>query len=218
MPHLLSQALTSMYLTGALLAPPSGTDKPNIACVPYIGCETALDVAHTNMSVDHTELERLQSQIDRLASRGWTVAEADRLDAEEQAAAEEKARQESAEPQNEPQEVVSEPQSGSSLGTFQITGYGADCVGCSGITATGVDVRGGVTHYQGYRVIAADWSVLPPYSIVNIEGVGECIVLDSGGAIKGAIIDLLFPSEADTIAWGRQLRNVSVIQYGGGGY
>ena len=68
-------------------------------------------------------------------------------------------------------------QSGTSLGTFQVTGYGADCVGCSGITAAGIDVRGGITHYQGYRVIATDPSVIPMFSIVNIEGVGNCIYL-----------------------------------------
>lgn len=104
---------------------------------------------------------------------------------------------------------------GANLGTFQVTGYGADCVGCSGITAAGVNVQGGVTHYQGYRVIATDPNVIPMFSIVHIEGVGNCIAVDTGGAIKGNIIDLLFPSEAHTHAWGRQHRNVSIIRYGG---
>lgn len=115
------------------------------------------------------------------------------------------------------QQSQSTPQQsgGTNLGTFQVTGYGADCVGCSGITAAGVNVQGGVTHYQGYRVIATDPNVIPMFSIVHIEGVGNCIAVDTGGAIKGNIIDLLFPSEAHTHAWGRQHRNVSIIRYGG---
>lgn len=116
------------------------------------------------------------------------------------------------------QQSQSNPQQssgGTNLGTFQVTGYGADCVGCSGITAAGVNVQGGVTHYQGYRVIATDPNVIPMFSIVHIEGVGNCIAVDTGGAIKGNIIDLLFPSEAHTHAWGRQHLNVSIIRYGG---
>ena len=113
------------------------------------------------------------------------------------------------------QQQIAQQSQGTNLGTFQITGYGADCVGCSGITAAGINVRGGVTHYQGYRVIATDPNVIPMFSIVHIEGVGNCIAVDTGGAIKGNIIDLLFPSEAHTHAWGRQHRNVSIIRYGG---
>lgn len=119
--------------------------------------------------------------------------------------------------QQQQEQIAQQSQSsgGTNLGTFQVTGYGADCVGCSGITAAGIDVRGGITHYQGYRVIATDPNVIPMFSIVNIEGVGNCIAVDTGGAIKGNIIDLLFPSEAHTHAWGRQHRNVSIIRYGG---
>lgn len=113
------------------------------------------------------------------------------------------------------QAQIAQQSGGTNLGSFQITGYGADCVGCSGITAAGIDVRGGITHYQGYRVIATDPNVIPMFSIVLIEGVGNCIAVDTGGAIKGNIIDLLFPSEAHTYAWGRQHRNVSIVRYGG---
>lgn len=112
------------------------------------------------------------------------------------------------------QQIQAQQTQGNPAGVFNVTGYGIDCVGCTGITASGVPMAAGQTHYQGYRVVAADWSVLPPYSIINVQGIGQCIVLDRGGAIQGNKLDVLFPSEAATYSFGRQNLQVSVIRYG----
>ena len=106
---------------------------------------------------------------------------------------------------------------GKDLGTFNVSWYGTDCAGChpDALTASGISVKG-TTQYQGYGVAAADWSVLPPYSIVEVEGYGQYIVLDRGGAIKNKKLDLLTTSEAKSSEYGRQHLNVKLIRRGKG--
>ncbi|MEK4025304.1 3D domain-containing protein [Sporosarcina sp. FSL W7-1283] len=99
------------------------------------------------------------------------------------------------------------------LGVFNVSWYGSDCVGCSGQTSSGVWVNKSIT-YNGYGVAAADWNVLPPYSIIEVQGYGRYIVLDRGGAIKNKRLDLLTSSEAKSNEYGRQHLNVTVLRWG----
>jgi 3D (Asp-Asp-Asp) domain-containing protein len=109
-----------------------------------------------------------------------------------------------------------------------LTGYGPDCPGCGGHVACrpNPDVRNGNIYYTDkeygkIRILAADYSI-PCGSIIHIsnfkfvpnkEFVG--IVLDRGSAIVGLTMDLLYPSEADTVIIGRQ-RNIEfeVLRWG----
>jgi len=92
--------------------------------------------------------------------------------------------------------------------TMEATGYGMDCKGCSGITATGIDVR----NNPGIKVISVDPRVIPLGSRVWVEGYGEAIAGDTGGAIKGNRIDVLLPSEAYAAKnWGRRMVKVKVL-------
>lgn len=99
------------------------------------------------------------------------------------------------------------------LGTFNVSAYGSDCYKCSGVSASGVDLRG-ITSYKGHGIAAADWSVIPPYSIIEVQGHGTFIVLDTGGKIKQKKLDLLMGSEAQSKSFGRQNLNVTVIKWG----
>lgn len=64
-------------------------------------------------------------------------------------------------------------------------------------TASGAEAVQGVT-------IAADWSIYPPGTVLFVEGLGEMIVQDRGGAIKGQKIDVYFESHDDALQFGRQ--------------
>lgn len=64
------------------------------------------------------------------------------------------------------------------------TSYDPFCPGCSAYTATGLKA--------GYGVIAVDPNVIPLGTKVYVPGYGEAIAGDTGGAIKGAVIDLGF--------------------------
>ena len=91
-----------------------------------------------------------------------------------------------------------------------ITGYGPNCVGCSGITASGYDVRNTTTYmdseYGEVRILAADRSI-ELYSIVRVSNIPNmepfiAIVLDRGGNVgfgKGTLFDLLFADESQAL-------------------
>ena len=89
---------------------------------------------------------------------------------------------------------------------YVITAY-CPCVKCcgksDGITASGVKATEGVT-------IATDKSI-PFGTKVYIDGVGERIVQDRGGAIKGNQIDLYFDSHQEALNFGRQIRQVTIL-------
>ena len=64
-------------------------------------------------------------------------------------------------------------------------------------TASGTEAVQGVT-------IAADWSIYPPGTVLFVEGLGEMVVQDRGGAIQGQKIDVYFESHDDALQFGRQ--------------
>ena len=72
-------------------------------------------------------------------------------------------------------------------------------------TAMGIDLR------QNPQVIAVDPSVIPLGSMVEVSGYGIAIAGDTGGAIKGNIIDCHFPTEEQCIQWGRRSVTVTII-------
>src|SRR5690625_387281 len=99
----------------------------------------------------------------------------------------------------------------------EATFYTAGCEGCSGITATGIDVKQTVYH-EGKRIIAVDPSVIPLGSIVRVTlGNGdsfEAIAGDTGGAIKGSRIDVLVGRKTEARRLGRQSATVENISKG----
>ena len=74
-------------------------------------------------------------------------------------------------------------------------------------TWTGNQTATGTWPAEG-RTIAVDPSVIPLGTKVYVVGYGFATAEDTGGAIKGNIIDLYMDSESDCYAWGR--RNVTI--------
>ncbi|CAF1897301.1 Cell wall-binding protein YocH [Bacillus subtilis] len=108
-----------------------------------------------------------------------------------------------------------EPAKQSAWQTFEASAYTADCPeGCSGITATGLDVTGTIYH-AGKRIVAVDPSVIALGSTVEIKQADgttfEAVAQDTGGYIKGAKIDVLVARETDAVQFGRQSVQVRVI-------
>jgi len=88
--------------------------------------------------------------------------------------------------------------------TFEATYYGSNCYKCSGIGASGVDLRNGI-YYGNYRIIATDPKVIPLWTIVEIITPTEkfkAISLDTGGKIKSRKIDVLVQSEEVSKSYG----------------
>lgn len=94
--------------------------------------------------------------------------------------------------------------------TFYVTAtaYTAYCAGCSGITKTGLNLR----KNPKMKVIAVDPRVIPLGSKVWVEGYGNAIAGDTGGAIKGNKIDLFMPSKTAAYEWGRKKVQIKVLK------
>jgi 3D (Asp-Asp-Asp) domain-containing protein len=88
--------------------------------------------------------------------------------------------------------------------------FSATCYCLKGRTATGAGVRRGI--------VAADPRILPLGTRISISGSshsGTYLVADTGGVIKGRIIDIWVPSCAEAIRFGRKRMSVSVLGKGG---
>src|SRR5690625_4137521 len=96
--------------------------------------------------------------------------------------------------------------SGQSM-TMEATAYTAQCDGCTGITATGIDLDAN----SDKKVVAVGPSVIPLGSRVHVEGYGEAIAGDTGGAIEGDRIDVHLPTKDAALGFGRQSVNVTVL-------
>lgn len=92
--------------------------------------------------------------------------------------------------------------------TMSATGYTAKCSGCTGITATGINLN----NNPNAKVVAVDPSVIPLGSRVWVSGYGEAIAGDTGGAIKGNKIDLHFPTKEAAYAFGRGTVTVKILK------
>ena len=87
------------------------------------------------------------------------------------------------------------------------TAYTPSCPGCSGITATGINIKAN----PEMKLIAVDPNVIPLGSKVWVEGYGYAIAGDTGGAIKGNKIDVLVSSKSQAYAWGRKKVLIKVL-------
>jgi len=92
------------------------------------------------------------------------------------------------------------------------TAYTAYCAGCSGVTATGLDLRGN----PNMKVIAVDPRVIKLGSLVRLSSKsypqinGVYVAGDTGGAIKGNKIDIFVSSESKARQFG--VRNDIVLE------
>ncbi|MDQ0216208.1 uncharacterized protein YabE (DUF348 family) [Oikeobacillus pervagus] len=87
------------------------------------------------------------------------------------------------------------------------TAYTAHCNGCSGVTATGINLRAN----PNLKVIAVDPNVIPLGTKVYVEGYGYAVAGDTGGAIKGNRIDVFVPSKDQARNWGRKSVKIRIL-------
>jgi 3D (Asp-Asp-Asp) domain-containing protein len=81
--------------------------------------------------------------------------------------------------------------------TVSSTGYSLP-----GRTATGIPV--------GWGVVAVDPSVIRLGTRMTIPGYGEGVAADTGSAVRGATIDLWFPTLGQALAWGRRTVTITI--------
>jgi 3D (Asp-Asp-Asp) domain-containing protein len=99
---------------------------------------------------------------------------------------------------SEPGEDASAPVA-ATPGTITVVASG---YALSGRTATGLPV--------GWGVVAVDPSVIPLGTRMSIPGYGQGIAADIGGGVRGAAIDLWFPTHRQALAWGRRTVTITL--------
>jgi len=98
---------------------------------------------------------------------------------------------------------------------MRVTGYSPDARSC-GKYADGQTATLHSVWTNGMRLVAADPKVLPYFSLVSVpgyHGADVVPVLDCGAAIKGAELDLLFPTHEMALRWGVRSVPVTVWAY-----
>lgn len=86
---------------------------------------------------------------------------------------------------------------GSTTLTVSSTGYSLP-----GHTSTGIPV--------GWGVAAVDPGLIPLGTHMTVPGYGEAVAADTGSAVRGATIDLWFPTLAQARAWGRRTVTIAL--------
>lgn len=183
--------------------------------------EYAPQIEYNGFNAIHTqaiENERQQIEQERRIERQQALEEAHRL--YEVKIAEEQRKQAEAKRQSERQKQISRSNNANLTQlTMLATHYTSGCEGCSGITATGIDVTRTI-YANGLRVIAVDPRVIPLGSIVRVEYADgttfKAIASDVGGAIKGRRIDVLVASENEAYRLGKQTVTVTILKNGKG--
>lgn len=107
---------------------------------------------------------------------------------------------------NEAETTSSSQQEGRTI-NVEATAYTANCSGCSGVTATGIDLRANPNR----KVIAVDPALIPLGTEVYVEGYGRAVAGDIGGAIHGNRIDVFMPSRSEALDFGRKNVEVTIL-------
>ena len=93
--------------------------------------------------------------------------------------------------------VAASPAPGDRTITVVATGYAS-----GGTTATGLPV--------GWGTVAVDPAVIPLGTRMTIPGYGQGVAADTGSAVRGATVDLWFPTMRQALAWGRRVVTVTL--------
>ena len=81
--------------------------------------------------------------------------------------------------------------------TVLATGYSLE-----GRTSTGIPTA--------FGVVAVDPAVIPLGTRLTIPGYGVGVAADTGGAVRGNVIDLWFPTRQQALAWGRRTVTITL--------
>lgn len=136
------------------------------------------------------------------------AAEVEKQKAQEEAE-QKRLEQEAQEQENSQQptsEVASQP-AGTRVLYMESTAYSyaEGSIGGGTITALGQNL------VSNPMAVAVDPNVIPLGTRVYVEGYGEAIASDTGGAIQGNIIDVHFADPSQCSIWGRRMVKVTIL-------
>lgn len=216
--------MATMMFVGAVLPVYAAENQvEEVAITKEVMTEEAVQDISSSFLTLATEGEAIQSAKEKIEAKEKAIQEAKekaereaiekaaKEKAEREAAALEAAEREAAEVAATQQaQVQSETSAQPSGQTFimESTAYSsdpADTLGGGTVTATGQNLL------TNPMAVAVDPNVIPLGTRLYVEGYGEAIASDTGGAIKGNIVDVHFPTYDQCVQWGRRQVKVTIL-------
>ncbi|MFC4697512.1 3D domain-containing protein [Enterococcus aquimarinus] len=210
--------LATMMLVGAVLPVYAAENQENEETITrvVVSEKEVQDISSSFLALA-TEGEAVQSAKTKIAAKEKAEKEAAEKAAAEKAAKEQAAREAQAAAEKEAAEqaaaeAVAQAATTQPVGqTFimESTAYSsdpADALGGGTVTATGQNLL------TNPMAVAVDPNVIPLGTRLYVEGYGEAIASDTGGAIKGNIVDVHFSTYEQCIQWGRRQVKVTILE------
>lgn len=201
--------LATMMLVGMVLPVYAAENQENEETITRIVVsEKELQDISSSFLALATEGEAVQTAKTKIAAKEKAEKAAAEKVAKEQAAREAQAAAEKeAAEQATAQAATTQPVGQTFI--MESTAYSsdpADTLGGGTVTATGQNLL------TNPMAVAVDPNVIPLGTRLYVEGYGEAIASDTGGAIKGNIVDVHFSTYEQCIQWGRRQVKVTILE------
>lgn len=211
--------LATMMLVGMVLPVYAAENQENEETITRIVVseKEVQDISSSFLALA-TEGEAVQTAKTKIAAKEKAEKEAAEKAAAEKAAAEKAAKEQAArEAQAAAEKEAAEQAAAQAVTTqpvgqtfiMESTAYSsdpADTLGGGTVTATGQNLL------TNPMAVAVDPNVIPLGTRLYVEGYGEAIASDTGGAIKGNIVDVHFSTYEQCIQWGRRQVKVTILE------
>lgn len=205
--------LATMMLVGMVLPVYAAENQENEETITrvVVSEKEVQDISSSFLALA-TEGEAVQSAKTKIAAKEKAEKAAAEKAAKEQAAREAQAAAEKEAAEQAAAEAAAQAATTQPVGqTFimESTAYSsdpADALGGGTVTATGQNLL------TNPMAVAVDPNVIPLGTRLYVEGYGEAIASDTGGAIKGNIVDVHFSTYEQCIQWGRRQVKVTILE------
>lgn len=212
--------LATMMLVGAVLPVYAAENQENEKTITrvVVSEKEVQDISSSFLALA-TEGEAVQSAKTKIAAKEKAEKEAAEKAAAEKAAAEKAAAEKAAKEQAAREaQAAAEKEAAAQAATTQPVGQTfimestayssdpADALGGGTVTVTGQNLL------TNPMAVAVDPNVIPLGTRLYVEGYGEAIASDTGGAIKGNIVDVHFSTYEQCIQWGRRQVKVTILE------
>lgn len=212
--------LATMMLVGMVLPVYAAENQENEETITRIVVseKEVQDISSSFLALA-TEGEAVQTAKTKIAAKEKAEKEAAEKAAAEKAAAEKAAAEKAAKEQAAREaQAAAEKEAAAQAATTQPVGQTfimestayssdpADTLGGGTVTATGQNLL------TNPMAVAVDPNVIPLGTRLYVEGYGEAIASDTGGAIKGNIVDVHFSTYEQCIQWGRRQVKVTILE------
>ena len=210
--------LATMMLVGMVLPVYAAENQENEETITRIVVseKEVQDISSSFLALA-TEGEAVQTAKTKIAAKEKAEKAAAEKAAAEKAAKEQAAREAQAAAEKEAAEQAAAEAAAQAATTqpvgqtfiMESTAYSsdpADALGGGTVTATGQNLL------TNPMAVAVDPNVIPLGTRLYVEGYGEAIASDTGGAIKGNIVDVHFSTYEQCIQWGRRQVKVTILE------